>query len=86
MGLFAKKDHDGPCPDNGQSQGGQCLGKCFECDAHLLCTGSYTVYCPDCQCCSECECPQVDGFSHYVECQLTMTEEEEEEEEEEERV
>ncbi len=56
------------CPSNGTSSNGRCLGACRECGEHLLSTGRYTTYCPSCDVCCDCGCPNVDGFSHYAEC------------------
>jgi hypothetical protein len=56
------------CPADGQDSRGRCLGACRECDTHLMSTGRYTVYCPSCDTCAECGCPQVDGFAHYADC------------------
>jgi hypothetical protein len=47
---------------------GRCLGVCRECDSHLESTGRYTTYCPSCDTCPECHCPNVDGFAHYAGC------------------
>ncbi len=41
---------------------------CFECDAELEQTGRNTWYCPDCNVCAECGCPDADGFMHYANC------------------
>jgi hypothetical protein len=59
--------HD-ECPSDGKDYHGRCLGPCRECDEHLLCTGRYTVYCSVCDVCAFCNCPNVDGFSHYAGC------------------
>lgn len=56
------------CGGDGTDYHGQCLGECCECGAHLESTGRYTVYCPSCDCCPECLCPNVDGFAHYAGC------------------
>ena len=55
---------------------GRCLGSCRECDEHLMNTGRYTVYCPFCNTCPECGCPNVDGFEHYQGCPVITFEEE----------
>ncbi len=47
---------------------GRCLGSCSECDEHLESTGRDTVYCPSCDVCPMCLCPQVDNFDHYAGC------------------
>lgn len=47
---------------------GRCLGVCSECSEHLEQTGRYTTFCPSCDVCSECGCPGVDGFAHYIGC------------------
>ncbi len=60
--------HAGECPADGGDARGRCLGACRECGEHLQATGRYTVYCPSCNCCDECGCPQVDGFTHYAGC------------------
>lgn len=54
------------CP--GKDYHGRCLGACKECGEHLLSTGRYTTYCPSCDCCSTCGCPNADGFAHYADC------------------
>jgi hypothetical protein len=56
------------CPSNGTDYHGRCLGECRECGEHLLSTGRYTVYCPSCDTCPTCGCPNADGFSHYLGC------------------
>lgn len=55
------------CPPDGKDVRG-CAGKCGECDEHLQLTGRNTSFCPSCNVCSVCDCPQVDGFSHYAGC------------------
>lgn len=57
-------------PPDGTDYYGRCLGACWECGEHLLCTGRYTVYCPACDRCPECGCPAADGFRHYADCPL----------------
>ena len=47
---------------------GRCLGLCEECNEHIMITGRYTRYCPSCDCCIDCGCPNVDGFAHYQDC------------------
>ena len=54
---------------------GRCLGRCRECGTHLEATGRYTVFCPSCDVCAECGCPQVDGFAHYAGCKAAVCEE-----------
>lgn len=56
------------CPSDGRDYHGRCLGYCRECEDHLESTGRYTAYCPSCDRCQECECPNADGFSHYAGC------------------
>lgn len=63
----ASKRHD--CK-GGTDYRGRCLGPCPECGDHLQSTGRYTVYCPSCNTCPECSCPEADGFSHYAGCSL----------------
>ncbi len=58
----------------------RCLGECGECGEHLLATGRYTVYCPSCNTCPECGCPEADGFSHYAGCPTAAALDAEEEE------
>lgn len=41
---------------------------CRECDTICEQTGRNTWYCPDCDTCSVCGCPNADGFSHYAGC------------------
>ena len=61
------------CVDNGDMRDyhGRCLGECHECGEHLSSTGRYTVYCPSCDVCPECGCPNADGFAHYQGCAET---------------
>jgi len=61
-------DYD-ECPDSGGDYHGRCLGACIQCGAHLECTGRYTVYCPSCDVCPSCGCPNADGFQHHLGCQ-----------------
>lgn len=56
------------CPSNGTDAHYRCLGECRECGEHLLSTGRYTTYCPACDTCASCGCPDTDGFSHYEGC------------------
>lgn len=56
------------CPPNGTDSRGRCLGACRECGEHLECTGRYTTYCPSCDVCPDCGCPDADGFSHNAGC------------------
>jgi len=65
--------HQGECPSDGGDYHGRCLGSCFECGEHLLSTGRYTTYCPDCDTCPDCGCPNVDGFSHYEGCETAIS-------------
>ena len=46
---------------------GRCIGLCSECDEHLEQDGRYTTYCPCCNVCPDCGCPDT-GFSHYAGC------------------
>lgn len=62
------------CPPDGTDYHGRCLGACRECGAHLLSTGRYTPYCPDCDTCPDCGCPNADGFAHYAGCSLLESE------------
>lgn len=48
---------------------------CPECGANTETTGRDTRYCPDCDTCPTCGCPQVDGFSHYAGCAEAEAEE-----------
>lgn len=41
---------------------------CFECKAAMEQTGRNTWYCPDCDTCPDCGCPNADGFAHYAGC------------------
>lgn len=59
---------DHHCPSDGRDSCGRCLGTCRECGEHLESTGRYTVYCPSCNTCPECGCPEADGFAHYAGC------------------
>lgn len=69
------KDHENR--SNMVDQFGRCYGHCKECGAHLVSSGRYTVYCPDCDVCLDCGCPQVDGNMHYSGCaELELPEEE----------
>jgi hypothetical protein len=63
------------CPPDGTDSRGCCLGGCSECDEHLLSTGRYTTYCPSCDTCPSCGCPNTDGFQHYEGCQESMSNE-----------
>jgi len=63
-----RRNHE--CPPDGRDQRGRCVGECEECGDHGLVTGRYTSYCPSCQTCESCGCPEADGFSHYQGCQL----------------
>lgn len=65
------------CPSYGKDSRGRCLGACTECDTHLESTGRYTVYCPICDVCPECGCPDADGFSHNQGCTALDQEEDE---------
>jgi len=47
---------------------GRCLGVCAECGEHLESTGRYTTFCPSCDTCPTCRCPNADGFAHYAGC------------------
>ena len=47
---------------------GRPLGQCRECGEDLMSTGRYTVYCPSCDVCPDCGCPNADGFAHYAGC------------------
>ena len=42
--------------------------RCSECDTPLEFTGRNTAYCPSCDTCPTCECPNADGFQHYAGC------------------
>jgi hypothetical protein len=44
------------------------IPKCFECGEDGQQTGRYTWYCPSCNVCPECGCPDADGFQHYAGC------------------
>jgi len=47
---------------------GVCIGDCSACGSHLQLTGRNTLFCPSCDVCSTCGCPDADGFAHYGEC------------------
>ena len=64
------------CPDNGTDYHGRCLGACGECGEHMLSTGRYTTFCPSCNVCPDCQCPQADGFAHNQGCESAPAEEE----------
>lgn len=73
---MAQRDHgpfDEDCP--GRSYSGTCLGYCHECSEHLHSTGRYTTYCPSCDVCPECFCPNADGFAHYRGCSIAAANE-----------
>ena len=53
---------------------GRCLGWCRECGAHLQQTGRYTTFCPSCDVCAECGCPNADGFAHWAGCKAAAYE------------
>lgn len=55
------------CKDNMDMRDyhGRCLGKCRECDEHLVADGRYTVYCPSCDVCPSCS--MFDG--HAQDCE-----------------
>lgn len=42
---------------------------CFECGEEMEETGRNTLYCPSCDVCSDCGCPDADGFQHYAGCE-----------------
>lgn len=43
---------------------------CLECDEPCVQSGRLTWYCPDCETCTECGCPAVDGFEHNLGCSI----------------
>lgn len=43
-------------------------GICRECGTELVQSGRLTWYCPQCDTCSSCGCPRVDGFAHNSGC------------------
>lgn len=48
---------------------------CTECKTPLEQTGRNTYYCPVCNTCPECDCPDADGFQHYAGCSAAAIEE-----------
>jgi hypothetical protein len=48
--------------------------QCKECDSFIEYTGRNTPYCPSCDVCPSCGCPQADGFSHNIGCPETSEE------------
>ena len=80
--VYTDEEHDrcGSCgktlePPDGVDSHGRCLGKCSECDSHLLATGRYTTYCPDCSACPSCgEIMVDDQYGHDVAaCQIEVS-------------
>ncbi len=43
---------------------------CFECGEDMEETGRNTLYCPSCDVCPECRCPNADGFQHHAGCDM----------------
>lgn len=43
--------------------------ECRECGTKCEQTGRNTWFCPECDVCPECECPNADGFTHYAGCE-----------------
>ena len=43
---------------------------CRECKMTCEQSGRLTWYCPSCDVCPECHCPNVDGFAHYDGCKV----------------
>lgn len=50
---------------------------CFECGDKMEQTGRLTWYCPSCDVCSECGCPNADGLIHYIGCPIAEAEDKE---------
>lgn len=51
------------------------MAECFECGEQMEQTGRLTWYCPNCDTCPECGCPNADGFAHYAGCEAADEEE-----------